>query len=406
MRAATAPASTSCTSSTSEPRVSAHLIDYGSRAHLSGPSASAPPGAKLFSWFDSVYACASPRIFWLAGEGPHVVFPAGVRPIRRVGGRNYMAFAGSRTNIALQNRAIDVDGAGNPWNLINSATVTADVGGGPVNDASADQLNIADHSLSGVEQGFAAVSFDDDLDIVASLFHWHASGSANWRHQLGGKFGAGGAGTNIAATTTVQRYRQAMDMGSGVATPFHRIRRGGDAGARQIRYDLHQWEGSGSSPVYFASEPIATTTSAVTRAAGIVTIPAALYRPSFLQHGWTVRVRLDPASGDVQTGEEHVLLFRGASEKLSIINDSGTLYVRVVSSAGAVQRAFTTADPQQALTITVAATGITVAGATTGNGATAGTIAPWSSGTLYAGATSTPDNYFFGSMSEPERVAA
>ncbi|NIR31663.1 MAG: hypothetical protein GWN84_20595 [Gammaproteobacteria bacterium] len=346
------------------------------------------------------------RLFWYAAENTEVgPFAANVPATRVIAGTKFLQCWGSRQNRIAESERIDVDGGGSPWEHNNGLTVTANAANRPNGDATADQLNHAAAGNSNSQQALSG-AFDDDANIVASVYDKVSSGTEDWRFQLFGKFGAGTAILQTATTSWQRRY-YSQDIGSGGVNPTISLRNASDALARSVLHATPQYEGGDGESIYYPGPPIRTGSTPKTKPGDLAYTDTP---PSWLCAGkFDVQVFGDWVTSEVQDGDTHEVLHMDAFNFLRIKKGGGNLQAVMQSNGLQIGKVITLDSRQQIATLTVdfTAGSLTVAGATTGNGTVSNSsMLPWPIKRTYIGCDANGADNFNGGIGEPLRVAA
>lgn len=159
--------------------------------------------------------------------------------------------------------------------------------------------------------------------------------------------------------------------------------------------DFHQYEVG----AVFPSSPIRTSGSTATRATDALSYAAGAYPASFLTQGFRLTIAPDFSSDDVIAGTIGALVVFafGANDLLYFRHSGGACQLALARGGAVVVNPSLTFSRQQLLTLTyVPGTGLTIAGATSGNGlaANAGSALPANTMTIGTGAAAS--NPFFG----------
>lgn len=344
------------------------------------------------------------RRFWFSGveTGP---FAANVPAVVTISGVRFIQIWDSFDNLMTESERLDDD----DWSLLNSATVTANTENRPNGQAGADRLNMAAHNLSAIQQAANGGSgLADNKEYVMSVYHKAESGTEDWRFQTINK---GGAGASIAytATTTWQREQYQANTSSGGTAPTLRARNAADALARNVVFSTPQWEGglSGDLERFYSGPPVPTSTVTKTRPADVCSKDSAA--ATLFNGKYEIKALIDFLTSELQTGEIRYILYVDANNYLAIVEDAGVVYVRLATTGGTIQRAFTAtaaASRPYILTLTINHEDeeITIDGAQTGNGTTAGTRSDWPQQRLWVGMDSLQANQLRGALGEPRRV--
>lgn len=346
------------------------------------------------------------RLFWYETTatmtGP---FGANIPAVMTISGTKYLQCWSSRTNLITRNVELDIDGSGNPWGLFNGATVTADVVSLPNGESGADRVNFDADANSFINNTFGLeADFDDNVNTKYSVFHRVETGTDVWRAWGSSKAGASSS-LAVSTSTTWSRYNRNLALSTGSFNPSMRLRNDGDALARSVYFTLAQMEGGQNGIVHnYAGPPIRTLDASKTRPADIA---YADYVPSYLYSGtYTVKVLIDWLTGELNSNERRYVFYRNASNYLAFVESGGSVFVRLATTAGIIQRSFTAntnAARPYILTLVVDFAGgsITISGAQTGDGTTTGTVGDWPYGRIYIGSDSDILNHCDGAIGEP-----
>lgn len=361
----------------------------------------------LLSWYAATFSNGDDdRLFFYAPGNVEVgPFAANVPAILTVNGVRFLQIFSARTNVLTRSEEIDVDGSGAPWFHDTGVTsVTADDAAAPDGAVTAENVEFNTGASEWLYQELAAAGFSDNINFCLSIAHKNGpTGNGQFRIQSRNK--AGTLDSSIfAAGASWARDQLSTTTGTGATNPRFYLRNGTTITVREIYFARAQLEGT-TQDTFYAGPPIRTGTTAKTRTADICwydTPP-----PGLLNGKWSVDVMPDWTSSDVQGLETHYIFYIDANNNLAITETGGQVQVVWKTSGGNVVRTLTLASRQMIITITVDFTtgDLTIAGATTGNGTTNGTVGNWSGSRVYIGMSSTPSQRFDGAIAEP-RLAA
>lgn len=297
---------------------------------------------------------------------------------------------GSRTNYALQSRALD-----NAAWTAGTATVTANQNGGPDGATLADRVNATSGQAGPSEASKGQVAFS-----VASA--WARAVSGTVQHQMVLSQG----GTALAAKATARSTTYGRSEVSGNCTPgsagvipldaSDRSGIGGQVATAQDAYiDLVQIE-SGHWP----TSAIRTTAAAVTRAADALSYAAGQYPAAFCDRGVVFAFAPDCSSAELAaSATQFCPVWLGAGSANGIFVSSSLVVSAWLSNAQKIASSPISWSRGQLLTITVrpSAGTLTIAGASSGNGTYSGTPYAWSpSDALWIGSRHTGVDACFG----------
>lgn len=300
---------------------------------------------------------------------------------------------GSRTNRMIQSRTP----ANIAWSSGTAALTSAA-------NAGVDGAALAFRELAGLSM---VSQFQTALvgtgQECASVWVRAVSGAAN--HQIVG-FDAGPSNIRAnakAVTTTYARNDVTHTVGTSIGIIPLDSRdwsaNGGQAANTQDCYlDLAQ-----SEQGYFPTSAIRTTAAAATRGADILTFASGQYFAALLSAGgaFTFAPLMTSAELVLQNIDMRLLQV-GANDYVRLRNNAGTAVLDLVCGGVVKGTLSPTWSRDQVLSIRFnpAAGTITLAGATTGNGANGGSGAAWAAAsTLYVGADNAGANNAFGHFS-------
>lgn len=299
---------------------------------------------------------------------------------------------GSRTNLLLRSR----DFANAAWTAGTGGVVTADAAASPDGTTSADRCQLASGFYAPYQDPIVGVS--QQVCMTAWLRTMSGSGTA--------QMGAGNSDSNKAiqkaiAAAYARAEIQVNTLGLGhtdmLFLPFdgRAAFTGGIAQALDYCTDLMQMEAG-----YFPTSPIRTTAAAVTRGADALSYTVGQYPAGILTR---FRIVFAPDFSDAE------LIAAGSAAYVispAIVGDTGqnALFINggtIQLYSGNVVKASRVASwsrgQQLTITVDLVAGSITIAGASSGNGTTTGSAAPWPSEPLWLGRTATVTPYpFFG----------
>lgn len=290
---------------------------------------------------------------------------------------------GSRTNLLLQSRALDNVGG---WSA-GTGTITADACPGPDGTVVADRTVAASGSYCADQPRVSGVG----TQVSATQWARRVTGTGNGKPGIANGDATATASIATALTTTYQRLE--LQINTLLRADFDflacdgRNTWGGAAQALDYASDLQQVEVG-----YFQSSAIRTTAAAVTRGADALSYAVNQYPSSFLTRGFRFTFAADATSTETAaTAGAHMgLVAFDANNYLLLLVSAGSIFLQLITqgstrvSAGPI----TWVARGQLLTIECRpSTGqLVVAGATTGNGTTTGTVCSFDAGSMIIGA--------------------
>ena len=273
------------------------------------------------------------------------------------------------------------------WTLIGSASVSSDDATAPDYDTNADTVTFAALATDAVTHptSIAADASTDNDSAWVSCWLRCTSGTEEARIGLLDKDTTTRLlSADLTVTTTWTRFEfEVADIGAGVVAPAGLIQNSSDAAARSIE----AWGFQVEHNAPFVSSDIRTSGAAATRNRDDLEFGAGADLGAVI-NSQTVQFDFWCA----QTSAEYLadlksrVLFgiTGTNEQFLIAAGGGLVYVKINGASGllSVQHPCTWTSRHQKITVTYDASTatITVAGATTGNGSTVGTVRTFTEG--------------------------